>query len=1016
MKKGFLLPFLFSVLLTSPLFGQNSKSGKFLSDFVSRTWTASDGLTGNTINSLIQDSKGYIWIGTYEGLVRFDGIEFTVMNRNYNPDYNFVSARSLFLDSAGNIWVGANDEGVSVLRTDGTVQTWTIDNGIPNNSIRSFCQDPSGNIWVGTASGICCIGPDGKIFVPSGLMRAMGENKSLVIKLYCDSAGRVWVTTQDDGVYLYANKMLAKWEGLKSFDSSDVTVVSQSSQGDLWLGVSPHYLVNIKDSEEKVYDLGVGPLKGTKVNSIIQDSLNNIWVGLDTGICIIHGGEVIKYDQSMGLCDEKISQIMQDREDNIWICTDRGGIQKFSVGKFKTIPMDTSINAIADDDLRNCVWLAGDDGLHCWNGSELVENDLTRLCRNIRIRHVEITADGELLVSTYKKLGQIVYGTDNSIKAYTEDDGLAGMRCRVAIKASDGTLYVGTTTGLSVIGPDGTIDNYTRDDGLVNAYIMCIYEDPDHNIWVGTDGGGVFMMKDRKVVKSYTSEEGLVGNVIFKISSLDDNTIMICTGGGISVFRDQKFYSLNSSTGIGVDGVFQVIEDYSGKLWLTSNRGLASLNVSELEDYLSGKVDRIRTKYYGRSDGLTSGGITSTSLSMKDKAGRIWFTLIDGFAIYDPIRISNTDRAPLMDVQEILVDNAAATQKDGCYILRPNSKRLSIKYTGLSFVSTEQVLFSYKLEGFDTEFSDWSLDRTVSYTNLKSGEYKFYVRAMSASEIVSEVSGPVVIIKQAYFYETPWFYILVVLSVILIAWLIYIFRVRHLKRSSLKLERIVDQRTAELQELQHSLERQVQERTQELRRERNNLQDLSFEVTSAFARTIDAKDAYTKGHSARVAEYSRMIAAKMKKSPEEQDNIFMIAVLHDIGKIGIPDSIINKPGRLTDEEYEIIKRHSQIGGEILKQITTWPEIGIGAKWHHERYDGTGYPDGLSGKSIPEIARIIAVADAYDAMTSNRSYRQYLSQDVVRQELLNGKGTQFDPEIADMMIEIIDGDKNYCYHE
>ena len=139
-------------------------------------------------------------------------------------------------------------------------------------------------------------------------------------------------------------------------------------------------------------------------------------------------------------------------------------------------------------------------------------------------------------------------------------------------------------------------------------------------------------------------------------------------------------------------------------------------------------------------------------------------------------------------------------------------------------------------------------------------------------------------------------------------------------------------------------------------------------------------------------------------------------MLHDIGKIGIPREIINKPSRLTDEEYEIIKTHPAIGGNILKEISEIPDIAIGARWHHERYDGKGYPDGLSGTEIPEIARIIGVADSYDAMTSKRSYRGVLPQEVVAGELQKGKGSQFDPQIAEIMLELIREDEDYSMHE
>lgn len=202
----------------------------------------------------------------------------------------------------------------------------------------------------------------------------------------------------------------------------------------------------------------------------------------------------------------------------------------------------------------------------------------------------------------------------------------------------------------------------------------------------------------------------------------------------------------------------------------------------------------------------------------------------------------------------------------------------------------------------------------------------------------------------------------------------------------------------------------------EIKEKTSQIERLSLQSISAMANSIDAKDKYTNGHSSRVAKYSKIIAEKIGMDEEMQDNIFYIALLHDVGKIGIPDQIINKPDRLTDEEYEIIKKHPVIGYDILKEIEELPGIATGARSHHERYDGKGYPDGLTGEDIPEIARIIAVADAYDAMTSNRSYRKLLEQSKVRDEIEKGKEKQFDPKFADVMLDIIDEDKNYEFHE
>lgn len=212
------------------------------------------------------------------------------------------------------------------------------------------------------------------------------------------------------------------------------------------------------------------------------------------------------------------------------------------------------------------------------------------------------------------------------------------------------------------------------------------------------------------------------------------------------------------------------------------------------------------------------------------------------------------------------------------------------------------------------------------------------------------------------------------------------------------------------------LEQMVRVQNTELIKKQETIEEMFVQTVTALSEAVDAKDRYTSGHSKRVAEYARMLAKRMGMSEEEQEEIYRAGLLHDIGKIRIPAEIINKAGKLTDEEYNIIKIHPVTSYNILRGIAGNNLIAIAAKYHHERYDGRGYPNGLSGDTIPLVARILAVADTYDAMTSNRSYRKALPQDVVRSEIEKGKGTQFDPDIAELMLQMIDEDKEYAMRQ
>ena len=192
--------------------------------------------------------------------------------------------------------------------------------------------------------------------------------------------------------------------------------------------------------------------------------------------------------------------------------------------------------------------------------------------------------------------------------------------------------------------------------------------------------------------------------------------------------------------------------------------------------------------------------------------------------------------------------------------------------------------------------------------------------------------------------------------------------------------------TIELNRLHHDMAQEIRVKTERLSR-------AYMQIVQALAASVDAKDKYTHGHSSRVAAYSREIARRAGFSEMELE-----------------------PGRLTDEEFAVIKTHPAVGAEILGKIDDLPELKVGAHWHHERWDGRGYPNGLKGNEIPELARIIAVADTYDAMTSNRSYRALMPQDRVRAEIARCSGSQFDPRFADIMLDMIDEDSDYTMRE
>ena len=209
----------------------------------------------------------------------------------------------------------------------------------------------------------------------------------------------------------------------------------------------------------------------------------------------------------------------------------------------------------------------------------------------------------------------------------------------------------------------------------------------------------------------------------------------------------------------------------------------------------------------------------------------------------------------------------------------------------------------------------------------------------------------------------------------------------------------------ELNDLKGSLEVQVKDRTDELVTEKESYEKLTLETLSSLARVIDAKDHYTIGHSFRVAAYAKGMADELGFSRDRSEQLYFAGLIHDVGKIGISENILTKPGKLNDMEFEVIKSHSALGGDILTGIYEFPIFASVARHHHERFDGSGYPDKLKGSNIPYEARVVAICDSFDAMTSDRSYRKALTDEVAIKELIAGKGTQFDPALVDTFLTL-----------
>lgn len=936
--------------------------------YVVTVYNEQNGLPTGEANTILQTSDGYIWIGSYGGLIRYDGSSF----RNYSVEGKITSSsiRSLYEDSAGRLWIGTNDAGVVMMEND----VFTAVESPADNSflcIRDFTEDENGKIYVASNSGIAEIS-DGKI-VPCAADKLTGYT---IYSVAIDSYGRLWGSTNNgDCVVLDDGEFKELFTPERVFDDgSDIYSIDSDENGNIVIGSNEAHAAVVQfpteslakdDITVKIHDTG----DVNAHNTVTAYAENHIFVSGINGFVVIYPDGHIK---EFGEKDKAMSvnSAIVDYENNIWLASSSYGVIRYSLGCFSVPDSDgilngVDVNAVAFSEGN--YYIGHDTGLIiCDSNWNMVENELTEMFKDVRIRCIITDDSGNVWLASYSDNAAVCYNpADGDIQCFSAENGLAGDKARVAAKLSDGKIAIGMQTGVSIIENGEVVRSYTVEDGLENPSVLCIYDGGNGEILVGSDGAGIYRINGDEI-ETLGFNKGLDEGVVLRMCrNSDGGGWFVSAGSSLYYWENDSFTRLSNFTK-GAGSIFELY-DKDGRLWLLQNNGLIALDKAQL---LSGnETDAI---HYGSGHGL-AGTINANTWHWLSEDGQLYISNRNGISIFGFEGVNNA--LPRIVVGSVNVDGQTEENPKRIEVESKN-QRITINYSALSFTDTAELRIGYKLEGFDRE-ETFVTDKSgsVSYTNLPGGSYTFTVRVFSPENPEAQVMYSVPVIKSKRLVELPIFWFMTA------ALLIFLGCGAVMLATRMKI---------------NGMNRRQQE-----------YRSIIEQSLMTFAKTIDAKDPYTNGHSIRVAMYSRELAKRLDMSAEEQENIYYMALLHDIGKIGVPDNILNKPGKLTPEEMQIIQRHVDIGGEILKDFTALEGIANGAQYHHERFDGKGYSKGLKGLDIPKVARIIAVADTYDAMSSDRCYRKALPTEVIVSEFEKHNGAQFDPEIVPHILDMID---------
>jgi signal transduction histidine kinase/ligand-binding sensor domain-containing protein/CheY-like chemotaxis protein len=795
---------LYLALLSWPL-----DQKKDISLYIHESWETDDGLPQNSILDIVQTSDGYLWMGTYEGLVRFDGVRFVVFNKSNTPEFTHNSVMALLEDSKGNLWVGTNGGGL-LKRKNGRFYSITINDGLTSNHITDIFEDRRGVLWICTSRGISQLKND-RI---EKLTTSEGLSNNNVWSVCDDREGNIWIATDGGGVNCMSK------EGIRVYGSANVLgndstwdVYYSEIADDLWVCTSGAGLYRFHKGKWTNFTQKDG-LASNDLSCVFQDSDNNLWIGsYKGGLSRFANGKFSVFNEKMGLTNNFVKVIYEDKEGSLWIGTYRGGLNRFRDGTVVTYSTyhGLSKNLVRSIfcDSRNNIWIGTTGGglNKFYNDTFELFSTQTGLSED-RIWSICEGRDGSLWIGTYG--GGVNRLKDGKITIFDKNNNLSHNVIRVVYEDSSGNLWVGTNGGGLDVFTNEKVVNYNQSTGLTGDFVYSILEDSRKNIWIGTFDGGLNRIdRDRHHITTFSKADGLSGECIWSLVEDDRGIIWMGTnGGGLGCYRDGKFKNYTAQDGLPSDTIFQIIDDKKGSLWMTSNLGVFKIALSEFTALNRGEKGKMAYTLYSRSDGMpvkSCNGPAHPAGAM-DKKGRIWIPTSHGAVMISPEQKIRNEYTPPVIIEKLLVDNTEIAINSKI-LIPAGKKKFEIHYTGLSFLVPKKVKFKFILEGLDRDWTD-ALDRRVAYySNVPPGSYTFRVIACNNDGKWNRKGASIHLALKPYFYQTTFFYGFVLFFLFLTGFIAYRTRVYQLRKREKRLAFLVGDRTKELAARKDQLEK-----------------------------------------------------------------------------------------------------------------------------------------------------------------------------------------------------------------
>ncbi|HYK03855.1 MAG TPA: two-component regulator propeller domain-containing protein [Thermoanaerobaculia bacterium] len=721
-------------------------------------WTSESGLPQSTIGAIVQTRDGYLWMGSEEGLVRFDGIRFVLSDRQSAPGLRSAFISSLFEAPDGKLWIGTYGGGLSRLRS-GRIESFRPEL-LGADRIREMHATADGALFVATAGGGLLRIKDEQV---TRFTTRHGLPTDRIWAIEDDGAGGLWVATHGGGVVRWRDsRVLQRITTREGLPNEFARAVLRDRDGTLWIGTDGGGLAVWRDGAiVRVLTTHDG-LPSNLIRSLSRDSDGSLWIGTDGGLARWRGVRMETFGVAEGLPSPIVRTVVEDREGSLWVGT-AGGVVRLSDTRFLSFTRKEGlsvdgIRAILED--RNGrVWAGTETGGLC----ALQPGPVQCLGTTDGLPHETVYALAE------SRDGSLWVGTDGGGVARLRDGrfadtidvrrgGLPNDRVRALVETADGTLWISTTAGLVLVRNGKTARVKELDDRQLRPLLAL----PDGSLLAGTDGAGLWRVSEQgaRATRIAGVGRGLESDRVFSLTAdADGGGVWIGTSGGGLARLDLASGSVRSlmrRDGLHDDVVFQVVDEGRGRdLWLTSNRGLYRVSRDRVLAAMRGTATDLSGVVYGTADGMPSSECNAAfPAAIRGRDGRLWIATARGVAVVDPRANARNSVPPPVHVEEVLLDGSPAP--DGPLRVPPGIQRLELRYTAPSLRAPEHVTFRYMLEGYDRDWVAAGANRVAHYTQLAPGDYTFRVSATNEDGVPSNGEARLGITVAPRWFETWW--------------------------------------------------------------------------------------------------------------------------------------------------------------------------------------------------------------------------------------------------------------------